>query len=285
MPRGLRDVQVWALSFSAQLDGYVFLLTDRYPNSDPVAAVRGAEMPPHPVVLAPVEDDLRRSRLTVFFRVLLAIPHIIWLELWGIVALLAVIANWFATLFSGTPPQGLHRFISSYVRYAIQVYSYLFLIANPFPPFSAKPGTYPVGVEIGPPERQNRWRTGFRAFLALPALFISGAYFWVLYTAALLAWWASLFTARMPQGFRNAGLLALRYNAQLLSYLYVLTDRYPYSGPTDPALAVPGPPAALAAPPGAALATPPAGSTPAPIPETARTPEPPPSPEQPPPST
>lgn len=30
-----------------------------------------------------VTDDLRRSRLTVFFRLLLAIPHFIWWTLWA----------------------------------------------------------------------------------------------------------------------------------------------------------------------------------------------------------
>ena len=38
----------------------------------------------HPVQVV-VEDDLQRSRLTVFFRLLLAIPHFIWFVLWSIV--------------------------------------------------------------------------------------------------------------------------------------------------------------------------------------------------------
>jgi hypothetical protein len=33
-----------------------------------------------------VDDDLRRSRLTVFFRLLLALPHIVWLYLWSFAA-------------------------------------------------------------------------------------------------------------------------------------------------------------------------------------------------------
>ena len=39
----------------------------------------------HPIGLI-VTDDLHRSRLTVFFRLLLALPHLIWVSLWGIVA-------------------------------------------------------------------------------------------------------------------------------------------------------------------------------------------------------
>jgi len=86
----------------------------------------------HPVRLL-VADDLERSRLTVFFRLLLAIPHLIWLTLWGIAALFATIANWFATLFSGTSPEGLHSFLARYAKYATQLHSYLYLAANPYP--------------------------------------------------------------------------------------------------------------------------------------------------------
>ena len=37
-------------------------------------------------------DDLRRSRLTVFFRLLLLIPHVIVLALYGIAAFFAAIS-------------------------------------------------------------------------------------------------------------------------------------------------------------------------------------------------
>ena len=47
----------------------------------------------------------------------------------------------------------------------------------------------------------------------------------------LLGWFAALVTARMPTGFRNVGAWSLRYGAQLNAYLWLLTDRYPYSGP------------------------------------------------------
>ena len=58
-------------------------------------------MEPHPIRMV-VEDDLARSRLTVFFRLLLAIPHLIWLTLWGIAIFLAAILSWFIVLILGT---------------------------------------------------------------------------------------------------------------------------------------------------------------------------------------
>jgi hypothetical protein len=48
-----------------------------------------------------VRDDLSRSRLTVFFRFFLALPHLILLGIWSLIALLMAIINWFAILFTG----------------------------------------------------------------------------------------------------------------------------------------------------------------------------------------
>lgn len=181
-----------------------------------------------------VTDDLRRSRLTVFFRLLLALPHLIWLWLWGIAVFFAVIANWVATLIAGVSPQALHRFLAAYVRYRNHVYAYLFLIANPFPGFAGRTGSYPIEPVIEGPRAQNRWKVFFRLFLALPAVLIGSAYGGLLLVVALLGWFAALATGRMPPGLRNAGALALRYSAQLEGYGLLLTDAYPYSGPLAP---------------------------------------------------
>src|SRR5579862_1653231 len=96
----------------------------------------------HPIDLV-VTDDLRRSRLTVFFRLLLVIPHLIWLAVYGFVAELAVLVAWLVALFMGRLPDGLHNFLAGFVRYATRVNAYLLLLANPFPPFGAG-GSYPV---------------------------------------------------------------------------------------------------------------------------------------------
>jgi hypothetical protein len=231
MPRGFRDAIAWGIGYQAQVQSYLFLLTSRYPNSDPVEMLDGAEAPEHPLPLE-VSDELSRSRLTVFFRFLLALPHLVWMTLWGYLAQLAVFANWFITLFGGRPSTEIHRLVGAYVRYETHVWSYLLLVADPFPGFLGKPGSYPVDLEVAPAERQNRWITGFRLFLFLPALFLALGYGAVMITAAIGGWFAALATGRMPRGLRNAGAAGLRYWAQGHGYLYLLTDRYPYTGPT-----------------------------------------------------
>jgi hypothetical protein len=228
--QGFRDVLVYGLRYVAQVDGYLFLLTDRYPDSNPGGAPSGVLPAGHPVWLR-LEDDGRRSRLTVFFRLLLALPHLVWMLLWGITALLAAIAGWFVALFAGRLPDGLHRFLAAYLRYQTHVLAFLYLIGNPFPGFVGRAGSYPVDLQIPARERQSRWITGFRLLLSIPALLVSGALGGLLFVAAVLGWFASLVTGRMPGGLQRMGAFSVRYSAQLNAYLLLLTDRYPYSGP------------------------------------------------------
>ena len=239
MPTGFRDAVAYAVRYGAQTWGYFLIVTDRYPNSDP-SLPRPLPPPPRPVELVREDDGLRRSRLTVFFRLLLSIPHIVWLILWGIAVFFVLIVAWFAALFAGRVPEALHRFLAAYLRYEIHVFAYLGLVANPFPGFVGAAGSYPVDVRIGPRERQNRWKTGFRIILAIPALLVAGALSGALWVAAFLGWFASLALGRMPRGLRNLGAYALGYEAQAYAYTYLLTDSYAYTGP--PAAPEPPPP-------------------------------------------
>lgn len=253
MPRGLRDLIAYALSYGAQFWAYLLLVTERYPSSDPLTAIGTLPTRNDPIQLES-RDDLRRSRLTVFFRILLAIPHVVWLSLWGVVAFLAAIVNWLATLFRGSSPEPLHRFLVAFLRYQTHVGAFLFLIGNPFPGFTGAKGTYPIELRVADRAPQNRWTVFFRALLALPALFLAGVYGSLLFTVAVLGWFAALARGQMPVGLRNAGALALRYTEQTYGYLFLLTGAYPYSGPClEPRQAIPVPapvpPAAPVAPP------------------------------------
>src|SRR5882724_83277 len=93
----------------------------------------------HPVRLSST-DDLVRSRLTVFFRLLLAIPHILWLFLWASVVFFVAIANWLATLLGRQSPDSLHEFLSRFARQELHVTAYISLTADPFPGFLGRPG-------------------------------------------------------------------------------------------------------------------------------------------------
>jgi len=229
-PTGLRDLTAYSLGYMARTNAYLYLLSPTYPNSDP-DLVEPRQVPEHPVSLVD-RDDRRRSRLTVFFRLLLALPHFVWLALWSVAAFLAVIVNWFAALILGRSPGPLHRFLVRYVRYAFHVSAFATLVGNPFPGFVGEPGSYPVDLEIHADRRQHRLKTLFRFFLAIPAMLVGSLLEHILFVVAILAWFAALVTGRMPGGFQHLGAAALRYNAQLWAYLLLVTDSYPHATPT-----------------------------------------------------
>jgi Domain of unknown function (DUF4389) len=229
MPLGLRNLGAYALRYSAQLYAYLLFVTPTYPSSDPTLPSGAGPTPRRPIRLA-VDDDRRRSRLTTFFRIFLAVPHIVWLLGWSVLAALVALAQWFVTLVRGRPATPLFHFLAAYLRYQTHLGAYIWLIGNPFPGFVGARG-FPVDVEIDAPERQNRWMTGFRLFLAFPALLVNGALNGLLFVVGTGAWFAALAIGRAPLGIRNAGAHALRYNAQVNGYLLLLTDRYPLSSP------------------------------------------------------
>jgi len=179
----------------------------------------------HPIGLI-VADDLRRSRLTVFFRLLLAIPHLIVLAVWGLVAELALVVAWVAALVLGRVPDGLHGFLASFVRYSTRVTAYVFLLAEPFPPFGSG-GSYPIDVRIDGPAPQNRLGVFFRLVLAIPAILLTYVFRIVNQVVAFLGWFYALALGRMNEGMRNISAWLLRYEAQTYAYVFLLTSRYP----------------------------------------------------------
>jgi hypothetical protein len=229
LPQGIRDAQVYCLGYATQVFGYFLLLTERYPTSDP-RAVPLLPMPAHPVRLRD-EGERDRNRLMVFFRIPLVVPHFVWLALWGIAAFVVAVIGWFAALVLGRLPDWVHRFLAAYVRYSTHVISFLYVLGGPYPGFVGRAGSYPVDLEVDPPEPQSRVKTFFRLFLAIPGLLLSGAFSTVTFVAGIGAWWVALFTGRIPEGLKGLLAWSIRYQYQLYAYGFLLTERYPYTGP------------------------------------------------------
>lgn len=183
----------------------------------------------HPITLI-LDDDLRRSRLTTFFRPLLAIPHIVYAALWAIGMLVLFPFNWLITLFAGRSPEFMHNFTAGSLRYSTRVNAYLYLATNSYPPFS-NASYYQLDVSIAPRERQNRWKTFFRMLLVYPALLLSVALAIASEVAMVFCWITAVVLGRVPRGLRNLIVHSLRYTAQVNGYIYMLTDRYPDSDP------------------------------------------------------
>lgn len=176
-----------------------------------------------------VTDDLRRSRLTVFFRYLLTLPHIVWLVLYGVAAIVVLFIAWFAALFTGRVPAGMHRFLAGFMRYSTRVNAYMYLVANQFPPFGAG-GEYSIDLEVADAEKQGRLGVFFRLLLAFPALVLTTVLGDVLSLVALGGWFYALWHGRMSEGMRDLMAYCLRFQQRATGYSLLLTSRYPALG-------------------------------------------------------
>jgi hypothetical protein len=171
----------------------------------------------------------KRSRLTTFFRLILAIPHIIVVYFYGIAAGVVVIVSWFALLFTGRYPRGMYDFVAGWLRYSTRVYGYGCLLTDEYPPFSGDPSiAYPVDVNIAPPkESYDRLKVLFRIILAIPVIIINYAMQIVAQVGAFIAWFAIVILGRQPKGLQDMITLGLSYQQRSTAYMALLTEDWP----------------------------------------------------------
>jgi len=186
----------------------------------------GAPLAMHPVSLV-VRDDLRRWRLTVAFRHVLVLPHVLVLLLWGTLAYFMVVAAWFVALVKGRVPDRMHGWLARFLRYQTHVNAYLWLLADPFPEFRGRYGSYPIDLAVAPAARQPRWKTLLRIVLVIPAYVLAYVLTVVFEVIGIIGWVVALILGRMPRGMRDLMAYCLRYQLQTYGYLFLLTDRYP----------------------------------------------------------
>jgi hypothetical protein len=179
--------------------------------------------------------DLERSRLTVFFRIFLLIPHAIVLFFYAIAAYIVILIAWFAALFTGSVPEGMHNFVAGFLRYYVRVAAYGTILADPFPPFGAG-GSYPVDLEIDPPVAQNRLTVFFRIILAIPVWLVMSILQYLLELLAIGNWILGLIMGKVPNGMQNLGMFCLRFMARTQAYIFLVNPRYPAFGDTPASL-------------------------------------------------
>jgi len=171
----------------------------------------------------------RRSRLTAFFRLILAIPLVLWFYVYALVASIAIVIAWFAIVVTARYPQGLYDFVAGFTRFLARFTAYVVLLGEPYPPFGgADDPTYPVRMQFaGPLERYSRARTFFRIILAIPIAILRYVMNLLLEIGAVAAWIVIVITGRMPRGLFDMMVLANSYTARSDAYLCLLTETYP----------------------------------------------------------
>lgn len=218
-----------------------------------------SEATPSPSAAYPVTFDVtpqitERNRVTVLFRLILAIPHLLLVGgpglafsggssrgrddfggfftilpstgALGLVAGVMSVISWFAIVFTGKQPKGLWDFTVFYLKWRSRAVSYMALLCDDYPPFGA--GEYPVQFNIAEfPTERDRLSVGLRIIYVIPhaiVLFFVGIAWAV---TAVIGWFAILFTGSYPESLYKFGIGYLRWSLRVESYILLIQDKYP----------------------------------------------------------
>jgi hypothetical protein len=215
-------------------------------------------------VTVEVEPKLTdRNRMTVLFRSILIIPHLILVGastallglivfiavaaagamrggnggfslnepttgLFGIVAGVIVILAWFAVVFTGRFPQGLQSVPTSFLRWSARASAYGALLTDVYPPFGEGDGNYPLQVNfVYQTEDRNRLTVFFRIFMVIPHAIVLALLSVAAFFTELFALVAIVATGNHPAGLYNFNLGIWRWNVRVQAYVSLVTDVYP----------------------------------------------------------
>jgi hypothetical protein len=135
-PVGMWSFAARWLRYAGRVNGYGALLADGFPpfNGDEPYAIS-----------VTAERQERLSRLTSFFRGIWIIPAYVVLYIFSIGAAVVTIVLWFAIIFTGRAPLGMHRFVARVQRYSIRFTAYYLLLTDVYPSFEEPPA--PVATD------------------------------------------------------------------------------------------------------------------------------------------
>jgi hypothetical protein len=135
LPESIAGVQCMCLRYSARTQLYAAYLLEPYPpftfsttGADP-GDLEGLRIDYQPQL----ED---RNRLTVFFRLLLVIPHLVVFIFLGLAAFVVLVIGFFAVLITGAWPEGLRTFLVNVLRWSTRMMAYMYLLTDEYPPFT-----------------------------------------------------------------------------------------------------------------------------------------------------
>jgi len=129
-PDGLWSLAVFYLRWRVRAVAYLTLLRDEYPPF-------GDGDYPAGLMLTPPTTP--RDRLSVAFRLILAIPQMVVVAALSVAWAVTTIIAWVSILVTGNYPPSLYHFGVGMLRWSTRVEAYLLLLHDEYPPFSLEP--------------------------------------------------------------------------------------------------------------------------------------------------
>ncbi len=184
-----------------------------------------------PALDAPTQFDVEYpeelSRLLIFVKWLLVIPHFFILYALGAVHAVITLIALFAILFTAKYPEGLFKIALGIMRWQANVNAYVLLQRDEYPPFSWDAGEFPVTLEVEYPDSLNRWAPLYKWLLAIPNMIVLVVLGFVAYILVFFSWFAILFTGKFPSGLFDFVVGTQRWSLRLNAYIYLMRDEYP----------------------------------------------------------
>lgn len=179
----------------------------------------------------PVTFDIQRpeslSRLLIFVKWLLIIPHSIILYFLSLALNVVLLLAFFAILFTAKYPEGLFTFAVGVRRWTANASAYSNLMRDEYPPFSMDAGLYAVSFDVTYPQNLNRFMPLIKWLLAIPHLIVLLFLTIGLIVTTMIAWFAILFTGSYPEGLFNFAVGVNRWSHRVGAYIGLMTDEYP----------------------------------------------------------
>ena len=176
---------------------------------------------------------------TFFGLFYITVPHMVVLFFLGIWAGILHFISWWVILFTGRYPAQFFEFQTKIFAWNMRLTASAWNLIDGYPAIGTA-GSHPaVSLEVDYPESLSRGLLLLRAFFGF--LFVSFPhgfclYFRMLATAFLnfLAWWAILFTGKIPENWFQFNVGTLRWMLRVNLYMANMTDAYPpFSGRAD----------------------------------------------------
>lgn len=128
-PDGLWKLSTWYLRWRVKAMAYLTLLRDEYPPFGDGA---------YPLELDVPRPSAPRNRLTVFFRIFMALPHLFVLWFLGVAWSFTTALAWVIILFTGRFPEALYGFALGVLSWTTRVEAYILLLRDEYPPFTLR---------------------------------------------------------------------------------------------------------------------------------------------------
>jgi hypothetical protein len=146
-PEGLYKLNAGFVRYYVRTFSWVYLQTDEWP---PFGI---SDDPAYPIRVNVGAREERQNRLTVFFRIILALPLLLLTYAVSYVHLFLAVIAWMTIVFRGYLPEGVNSAMTYCNSFYARLYGYLALLTDVYPPVGEEKskGGGPTAAPAAPP--------------------------------------------------------------------------------------------------------------------------------------